>query len=253
MNDVYDHPQYYEIAFSFRDVAAEVDVIDEVIGKFSDIPVSTILDLGCGPAQHLSEFIHRGYQYIGLDLSPAMIAYAQNQATMNNLTAKFKTGNMVDFQLDQQVDFALILLGSLQISSTKDLISHFDCLARALKPGGIFFLDWCIEFNPRKESVETWEMEQGEIKVKTTFQTKMVNPAEQIYLETITLDVMDQNNRKEFNESSLQRSIYPQEFLLFIESRSDFKFIGWWNNWDLSQPLEECEQITRPITILKRT
>jgi SAM-dependent methyltransferase len=159
---------------------------------------------------------------------------------------------MVDFQLDQQVDFALILLGSLQIRSTQELISHFDCLGRTLKPGGIFFLDWCIEFNPREEREETWEMEQGEIKVKTTFQTKLINPAEQFYQESITLDVIDNHEKMVFAEVSVQRRIYPQEFLLFIASRRDFEFMGWWNNWDLDQPAGEAKKITRPIIVLKR-
>jgi SAM-dependent methyltransferase len=252
MNDVYAHPQYYEIAFSYRDIAEEVDVIEKVIQQYSDIPVSTMLDLGCGPAPHVRELSQRGYYYIGLDLSPEMIAYAKHRAQEAKISAKFEVADMTNFVLRDPVDLAMIHLGSLQISSTTELISHFDSVSRALKPGGIFFLDWCIEFNPREESQEAWEMERGKIKVQTTFKTILVNPAEQLYQETITLDVVDNNEKIVFEEVSVQRCIYPQEFLLFIASRSDFEFIGWWNSWDLTQPLEESKQITRPIILLKR-
>jgi SAM-dependent methyltransferase len=252
MNNVYKNPHYWEIAFSFRDIAEEVDLIEEAIAQFSDIPVSTVLDVGCGPAPHMREFSRREYRYIGLDLSPEMIAYAQLRAQEFNISARFEVADMTRFTLDEPVDLAIILLGSLQIRSAAELESHFDSLSQILKPGGIFFLDWCIEFNPKEHSKDSWEMEQGDIKVKTTFQTELINPAEQIYQETITLEVDDNNQKMLFEEVSLQRRLYPQEFLLYIASRSDFEFIGWWNNWDFDQPVEKTKQITRPIIILKR-
>lgn len=34
---------------------------------------------------------------------------------------------------------------------------------------------------------------------------------------------------------------------------NDFEFVGWWNDWDLSLPLDEVTRgIVRPITILRR-
>ena len=252
MNDVYKNPKYYEIAFSFRDIAAEVDVLEHVIQQYSHIPVSTVLDLGCGPAPHLAELARREYQYIGLDLSPAMLEHAQSKADAINASARFELADMTDFGLVEQVDFAVILLGSLQTRNTAELVSHFDSVSRALKPGGLFFLDWCVEFAPSKESGDSWEMVSGQVKVKTTYQTNLINPVEQIFEGSLTLEVEDEGVMKVFRETAMERQIYPQEFLLFVAARSDFEFIGWWNNWDLTQPLDEAQTISRPITILRR-
>ena len=139
MNEVYINPKYYEIAGSYRDIAAEVDVLEQVIKQYSHIPVSTVLDLGCGPAPHLAELARRKYQYIGLDLSPAMLEYAQNKAEAIHASARFELADMTDFGLVEQVDFAFILHGSLQARSTAELISHFDSVSRVLKPGGSSF------------------------------------------------------------------------------------------------------------------
>jgi SAM-dependent methyltransferase len=98
MNEVYKNPKYYEIAFSYRDIAAEVDVLEQVIKQYSHIPVSTVLELGCGPAPHLAELARRKYQYIGLDLSPAMLEYAQNKADAINASASFELVDMTDFE-----------------------------------------------------------------------------------------------------------------------------------------------------------
>jgi hypothetical protein len=61
--EVYDNPKYYEIAFSFRDIPAEVDVLEECFKWFSKIPVKSVLELGCGNSPHMEELVKRGYQY----------------------------------------------------------------------------------------------------------------------------------------------------------------------------------------------
>ncbi|MCK4526646.1 class I SAM-dependent methyltransferase, partial [candidate division WOR-3 bacterium] len=69
MSNLYDNPKYYEIAFSFRDIPAEVDVFEKSFKRFSEIPVKSVLELACGNSPHMKELVKRGYQYNGLDLS----------------------------------------------------------------------------------------------------------------------------------------------------------------------------------------
>ncbi|MEW5870735.1 MAG: class I SAM-dependent methyltransferase [Chloroflexota bacterium] len=252
MDEVYQNPKYYEIAFSYRDLAAEVDVFEQAIRQYSRIPVSAVLELGCGHAPHLAELARRSYRYLGLDLSPAMLAYAREKAEALHAPARFVLADMTGFELDQPVDFAYILLGSLHTRNTAELISHFDSVGRALQPGGLYFLDWCVNFTPGSGSREAWEMVEGRIQVKTTFQTTLVDPVEQLYEESLALEVDDDGDKQAFRETMRVRQIYPQEFLLFIAARNDFEFVGWWNNWDLAQPLGGKKEISRPIVILRR-
>ena len=252
MSEVYGNPKYYEIAFSFRDMASEVDVLEQAIEQYSHIPVVTILELGSGPAPHLAELARRNYRYIGLDLSSAMLEYAQSKADAANVPARFALADMTDFWLDEQVDFAYLMLGSLAARNTDELVSHFDCVSRTLKKGGLYFLDWCVVFAPSKEHTDSWEMVEGQVRVKTTIQIKLIDPVEQIIEERFTLEVEDEGAKKVFRDTSLLRQIYPQEFLLFVAARNDFEFVGWWNNWDLTQPLNSTQKIGRPIAILRR-
>jgi hypothetical protein len=75
---------------------------------------------------------------------------------------------------------------------------------------------------------------------------------EQIIEERFTLEVEDEGAKRVFRDTSLLRQIYPQEFLLFVAARSDFEFVGWWNNWDLTQPLDGTQEIGRPIILLRK-
>ena len=252
MSDVYANPKYYEIAFSFRDIATEVDVLEQAIEQYSQIPVATVLELGCGPAPHLAELSRRNYRYIGLDLSSAMLEYARARADAASAPARLELADMTEFWLDEQVQFAYIMLGSLAARNTAELVSHFDCVSRALEKGGLYFLDWCVDFAPCKEHTDSWKMVKDQVRVKTTIQLKLMDPVEQIIEERFTLEVEDEGAKRVFRDTSLLRQIYPQEFLLLVAARSDFEFVGWWNNWDLSQPLDGKQEVGRPIIILRK-
>ena len=252
VSEVYRNPKYYEIAFSFRDIPAEVDVFEALIKQYSRIPVSRVLELGCGPAPHLAELARRGYTYVGLDLSRPMLAYAQQKADSLQVSARFHVASMLDFRLDESVDFAFILLGSLYARNATELLSHFDAVGRALKRGGLYLLDWCVQFAPPAARTESWEMVKDEITVKTTYQVKPINPVEQTVEEIIIQEVEDAGAQAVLREVLVRRDIYPQEFLLLMASRSDFEFVGWWNNWDLTQPLNGTQTINRPIIVVRK-
>jgi SAM-dependent methyltransferase len=254
MTSVYDHPEYYEIAFSFRDIRAEVDVFEECLRRFSRIPVRSVLELGCGNSPHMIELARRGYQYSGLDLSEAMLEYSSQKASEAGVPADLVRADMLDFSLDATVDFVYVLLGSLCAKNTDDLVTHLQSVGRVLRPGGLYLLDWCVQYDPPwgSEAGDTWELEGNGVRVRTTVFWEVVNKTEQTFMETIILDVDDHGTAKRIVGRERKRAIYPQEFLCLIDRSPDFEFVGWWNHWDLSQPLEEADRIDRPITLLRR-
>lgn len=261
MQTLYDHPIYYDIAFSFRDIATEVDVFEESIRRFSRIPVKRVLEIGCGTSPHMEQLIKRGYEYVGIDISDTMLEYSQRKAsTMKAMVASVNSvnlvhANMVEFSLEMMVDFAYVMLGSLDVKNTAELVSHFDSVARVLKRGGLYFLDWCIQFDSLSNSRDVWQLERNGIRIKATYSATILNRVEQTFEEVITLVVEDHGQEKTIVEKNIKRAIYPQEFLLFVAGGDDFEFVGWWNNWDFSRPLqriEGIEPINRPIAIIRR-
>lgn len=252
MPTVYANPRYYEIAFSFRDFVEEIDLFEKIIAQYSRIPVSRMLEVACGHAPHLEEIDRRGYEYVGLDCSEEMIANATAKAREAGITATFRQGSLVDFTLSRQAEFAFILLGSLYVESTQDLLSHFRVMEKALKSGGLYFLDWCVSFSPLQDHQDAWEMEANGIRVKTTYRARTIDAVEQKVEESITLKVDDHGDHKTLEERTVRRVIFPQEFLVFVAERTEFEFVGWWNNWNLDSPLSGEQEITRPIVVLRR-
>ena len=67
--NVYQRTQYYEIAFSFRDLRKEVDFFEAAVRKFSQVKVRSVFELGAGTCPYLDGWHQRGYRYFGLDAS----------------------------------------------------------------------------------------------------------------------------------------------------------------------------------------
>lgn len=253
MDSIYSFPQYYEIAFSYRDIPGEVNVMEEAMARYSKIPVKTVLELACGTGPHMLEFLNRGYEYWGLDLNPTMLEYAQERAAKRGYSPKFYLANLKDFQLDEPADFLYIMMGSLYVRNTEELLSHFTSAQAGLKPGGLYFLDWCIDFEPLNRSFDSWVMRREGITVATRYTAKVHDAAEQLFEENILFSINDKGRERTLLHRGLRRAIYPQEFILAATKLHQFEFVGWWNDWNLQVPLGEGRgEIVRPITILRR-
>lgn len=227
--------------------------MERCIASYSKIPVQDILEIGCGNSPHLIEILRRGYRYRGIDLSREMIDYSRAKAASVGKAAEISQENMVDFKLKEQVDFAYVALASLFIGNTAELISHFSSVSRALRPGGLYLLDWCIHFGPPADHQDSWEMERDGIRVQTEVSLKVINRIEQTFEELITLSVDDHGRRERISGRSVRRVIYPQEFLFFLSHYREFELVGWWNDWDLTKPLQGTEEdINRPVTVIRR-
>lgn len=254
MSDVYDHPEYYEIAFSFREIDKEVDLFEECFEFFSGIEVKSVLELACGNSPHMLELVKRGYDYHGLDLNEKMLEYSRAKAESVDASVNLFRADMNDFTLPSPVDFVYIMLGSLCVKDNTELKNHFKCVTRALKKGGLYLSDWCIQFDIplTGDDGSSWEFEHEGVTVKTNVKWNVVSRTEQTFEEVITLDVDDHGEKHHIVGTEIKRAIYPQEFLGFIKHHPDFEFIGWWNNWNLSNSLEEANEISRPVVVIRR-
>lgn len=254
--DCYDHPAYYEIAFAFRDLTAEVAVMQICMLRYGKRPLRRVLDLACGPAPHLPEFARQGVAFVGLDQSAAMLGHARAKASAAGVTAEFIHADMSDFALLEPVDMAFVALGSIYVRSSAQVRAHFAAVAQALAPGGLYLLDWCVQFEPHtmfKSGGERWEMKQGAIHVRAHVEMVPTQPAEQLFEERLTLEVDDAGVHHNLHSCATKRALYPQEFLALVAEQGRFEFVGWWNQWDLAQPVTATTQpLFRPIALLRR-
>ncbi|MEM3565811.1 MAG: class I SAM-dependent methyltransferase [Candidatus Bathyarchaeia archaeon] len=250
--DVYENPFYYDVAFSFRDIAKEVDFFEECIKRFSKIKVKRVLDVGCGPSPYMLELIKRGYSFTGLDISKPMLNYSLEKAKKAGVEIEVIHADMRNFNAKKSFDFAFCMLGSLEVETNKELLTHLDSVAACLKKGGLYLLDGCIQFDWTRLGGESWTVIKNGLVMNVAWSVAPLSYVEQKIVEKINLEVIEKGKTKVFVTEKVGKLIFPQEFIELFERNGEFEFVGWFNNFDLEQPLEKTEKFNRPITLLRR-
>ena len=251
---IYDHPRYYELLFSFRDIEAEVGFLDLCARRFGGDRVQRLLEIGCGPALHAGPLQALGYSYRGLDNNPTMLGHAQQKWQGLKPLPRLIKGDMVDFRMDEPVDMAFVLMGSLNLSNDGELRSHFDALASALRPGGLYVLDWCLQFtDPLGDKAgKPFRVSRDGIDMVSWIDIRPVDPSHQIYEERWTVSVTENGATRMLTMLERNKALMPEEFRRFVDNRDDFEFVGWWTDCDLAHPIDGASEVLRPIAIVRR-
>lgn len=117
--------------------------VDFLIDQLQLHGTEKILDLACGFGRHSLELARRGYNVTGIDITPAYIAYANEQAEKEHLKARFICEDIRSITYDREYDVVLNMadgaIGYLENDEENRKI--FSVIAKALKKGGKHFMD----------------------------------------------------------------------------------------------------------------
>lgn len=135
------YSQYYNLLYKDKDYLSEVNYVEGVIKKYSEIEVKSILDLGCGTGRHDIHFANKGYKVTGIDLSDTMLQIAEKDSPHPN--CHYLKGDARTLKLHEKFDaiISLFHVASYQ-TSNEDLKNYFNTAFTHLKPGGIFVFDF---------------------------------------------------------------------------------------------------------------
>lgn len=104
-----------------------------------------ILDLGCGPGFYTSQLSHLGHTCVGIDFSPASIAYAaadaadRPQAEHARCTYALEDIRIADY--GSGFDLVMLIFGEFNVFKQEDACTILSKAYAALNPGGILLLE----------------------------------------------------------------------------------------------------------------
>jgi len=246
---VYDNPKYYEIAFSFRDIPAEVDFLEKLIAQYSRIKVKNFFELASGNSPHIEELCKRGYHYMGLELNDQMISYVRAKIKKLDLFAELVKGDMTKFSLPMLADCAMVFLGSFYIKNDRKLKQHLDSVAANLQSGGLYILESTVSFFPKDQHKQSWEMKEGLIKIVTTYDPVWIDKDEKLMAGKITLDIEDNGVKKKIEHSEVRKIYTADEFITRAEQTNQWQYITSCSNFDIQKKPKEG---TRNIIVLRK-
>ncbi len=135
----FDSP-YYHILYQHRNFNEAELLIDNLIQLLKPAADSRFLDLACGKGRHSIYLNKKGYNVTGVDLSPESIAHASK---FENESLQFYVHDMRKPFRINYFDYVLNLFTSFgYFENQRDDIATLDAVYKALKPNGVFVLDF---------------------------------------------------------------------------------------------------------------
>ena len=103
---------------------------------------SRVLDVPCGLGRHSLELASRGYRVTGVDLSPQMLDEGRAAAAGAHLAIEWHHADMRDLPWEAEFDAAFCFGNSFAYVDPDGTRKFLRAVARALKPGARFALDY---------------------------------------------------------------------------------------------------------------
>ena len=100
-----------------------------------------ILDLGCGPGLYASRLARLGHTCVGIDFSPASIAYASEQARAEGLPTTYLERDLRRAAFGQGYDLVMLIYGEINPFRLAEATAILEKARQALIPGGRLLLE----------------------------------------------------------------------------------------------------------------
>ncbi len=100
-----------------------------------------VIDLGCGTGRHVVHLARRGFDVVGIDLSPFMLDVAREKLDRDSLQAELVRGSMTDLSrfTDGSFRYAICMFSTLGLIRGKwNRLEFLREVRRLLQPGGLF-------------------------------------------------------------------------------------------------------------------
>jgi SAM-dependent methyltransferase len=112
--------------------------VDRALGMLGARGGERVLDMACGTGRHSHELARRGFEVVGVDISPDLLAIAEADAEAESLNASFLAADLRELDFDQEFDLVLNLNdGAIGYFETEEENHRtFEVIAAALRAGG---------------------------------------------------------------------------------------------------------------------
>lgn len=256
-HDFYKHAAYYDIAFSYRDVAGEVSFLLALCDRFVGRPVRSALELACGPGYHALELARRGVPSWGLDLSADMIRIVNDKAAAARRDVHGVVGDMQRFSLGRTFDLAFNLLTSISyLLDDESIDAHFATVAAHLSQGGLYV----VENNHPRDFFEgahfeesRWTMERDGVVVDTAwmYERPEISWVEQKYRVKARYVVDDHGQRTVLEDAAWLRMLLPLEMSRHA-ARHGLRRVAAYGDWRFDRPLDDSPASWRNLAVFQK-
>lgn len=250
----YDYPQYYDIAFR-DETRPEADFIETACRKYCPFRVRSLLEPACGTGRLTVELAARGYRMTGLDLSKPSLDYLRRRLSRRGLRATVLEADMADFRLSKPVDAAFSTFdGFRHLLTEASARRHLECVAKSLRPGGIYILGFhLLPPDASEECTERWTQREGRTQVTVTLRVLATDRRRR--LETLRISLLARSGQREVRlRDEFQFRMYTAaQFRRTLTSVPALELCDVYDFWyEIDEPLKLNNEISDTVFVLRK-
>jgi len=234
---LYDSPEVYDVAFGW-DLTLELEFVEACFLKHVIDPVRRIVESACGTGRILAALAGRGYEVLGYDRSPEMVAFAN--AKLKKWAGRVMRGEMATFHPPGTFDAAINLVNSIgYLLDDEAMASHLACVAEAVRPGGVYLVQLSYAGEPPEQACfGPWPNSRAGLRTELTWRVVREDPVEKRSHQLCRIIVTSGQERRVIEESHLLRCWTQEDFDRLIEG-SAFELTAVYYDRFEEKPLEE--------------
>jgi SAM-dependent methyltransferase len=250
----YDYPRYYDLAFR-SDTKREADFIEAACRKYCPFEARRLLEPACGTGRLVVELAARGYELTGFDLARPPLSYLRRRLARRGLCATLFEDDMADFRLGQPVDAAFCPVNTFRHLLTEEAArSHLECIATALRPGGIYILGLhLLPPDTSEEDCERWTERQGRTQVTVTLRVLETDRRRRIERLRVSLLARDNGEEIRLRDEFSFRIYTARQFRRLLASVPSLELCDVYDFWyEIDHPMELNDERADTVFVLRR-
>jgi len=234
---LYDTPEIYDVAFGW-DLELELSFVESCLRKHVVDPVRRILEPACGTGRILVPLASRGYDVLGYDQSPEMVAFAA--AKIARVGGRVMRGDMATFRPPGVFDAAINLVNSIgYLLEDEDVASHLARMAEAVLPGGVYLVQFSYGGEPPEQaSFGPWPNTRAGLRTELLWRVAREDVAARRSYQECRIVATRGQERRVLEESHVLRYWTQEDFDRILEG-SEFELTAVYFDRFEEKPLDE--------------
>lgn len=250
----YDHPEWYEAGF-LKETPSEARFLEDVFRKYVPFPVERVLEAGCGSGRLVREMARRGYAVTGMDLNQPALDYCAEKLKTMGCRAILSNQDMTNFQFDQPFDAAFNAINTFRHLETESAaVSHLKCVAKHLRPGGVFVLSLhIVPSDGELWGTESWSVRTPEYSIRYSLTVKEVDLEKRVESLKMTMKVSIDGQEKKLTDMLRLRLYNVEQLKSLLEKIKSLELVGVYDFWfDISDPCRLSKKSCDVVLVLKK-
>ncbi len=250
----YDFPHCYDLGFR-DETQREIRFLPKAFQRFSQIPVRSVFEGGCGSGRLMRALASKGYQVCGFDLNQNALDYCSARLKKHGRTARMVNADMRSFDLGQRFQAGVCILNTFRhLLTEEDARSHLKCAARHIEDGGLYILSLhLLPSDADLLDVERWKYQSKRLSISYCLRVIDTNLRKRREQLRLTMTVRRNGQSFRIVDEFALRTYRARQMRALLESVPELELCEVFDFWyEIDEPQPFNDRLSDAVFVLRK-